>query len=166
LKPVGAQKVFLHPGPVSHIFNPVVSYFLFTLEEIFMESATQTAPVSKASLWIGRIISGLVVLFLVFGGVTGLMRTQDGVKAFAHLGYPEQVGVPIAVVMLVCTLLYAVPQTSFLGALLLTGYLGGATASHVRIGEPFFLPIVFGVLVWAGLFLRVDRLRALIPLRS
>jgi hypothetical protein len=68
--------------------------------------------------------------------------------------------------MLGCTIIYAIPQTAFLGALLLTAYLGGATASHVRIGEPFYLPIIFGVLVWAGLFLRIDRLRTLIPLRS
>jgi hypothetical protein len=131
-----------------------------------MESATQTAPVSKTSLWAGRIISGLVVLFMLFNGVIGLMQPPMAVQGLIHLGYPEHLGVPIAVVMLVCTVVYAIPQTAFLGALLLTGYLGGATASHVRIGEPFFFPIIVGVLVWAGLFLRVDRLRALIPLRS
>jgi hypothetical protein len=141
--------------------------FLFRhLEETFMESATQTAPTSKTSLWVGRIISGLVVLFMLFNSVIGLMQPPMAVQGMIHLGYPVHLGTPIAVVMLVCTLIYAIPQTAFLGALLLTGYLGGATASHVRIGEPFFFPIVVGVLVWAGLFLRVDRLRALIPLRS
>jgi hypothetical protein len=131
-----------------------------------MESATQTAPASKTSLWAGRIISGLVVLFFLFGGVMGLMKSPKSVEGFIHLGYPAEVAFPIAVVMMVCTILYAIPQTAFLGALLLTGYLGGATASHVRIGEPFFFPIIFGVLIWAGLFLRVSRLRTLIPLKN
>ena len=131
-----------------------------------MESATQTAPVSKASLWTGRIISGLVVLFMLFNSVIGLMQPPMAVQGLTHLGYPTNLGVPIAVIMLICTIVYAIPQTSFLGALLLTAYLGGATASHVRIGEPFFMPIVVAVLVWAGLFLRLDRLRTLIPLRS
>src|SRR5882724_8795687 len=131
-----------------------------------MESATQTAPVSKGSLWAGRIISGIVVLFFLMGGGFGLTKSPDSLKGLVHLGYPESVALPIAVVMLTCAVLYAIPQTSFLGALLLTAYLGGATASHVRAGEAFYLPIIFGVLVWAGLFLRVSRLRALIPLRD
>jgi hypothetical protein len=136
------------------------------LEETFMESASQTASVSKTSLWAGRIISGIVVLFFLFGGIVGLMHSPKSAEGFVHLGYPEHLAVPIAAVMLTCTVLYAIPQTAFLGALLLTGYLGGATASHVRVGEPFYFPIIFGVLVWAGLFLRIDRLRTLIPLRS
>ncbi len=131
-----------------------------------MESATQTASGSKAGLWAGRIISGLVVLFMLFNGVVGLMQPPQAVEGMVHLGYPQHLGIPIAVIMLVCTIIYAIPQTAFLGALLLTAYFGGATASHVRVGEPFYFPIVFGVLAWAGLFLRVDRLRTLIPLRS
>ena len=78
----------------------------------------------------------------------------------------ESVILPIGIVLLVCTVLNVIPRTCVLGAILLTGYLGGATATHVRVGEPFFFPILFGVLIWAGLFLRDDRLRALIPLRS
>jgi hypothetical protein len=84
------------------------------LEETFMDS--QTAPASKTSLWAGRIISGLVVLFFLFGGVMGLMKSPDSVKGFVHLGYPAELAVPIAAVMLVCTVLYAIPQTAFLGA--------------------------------------------------
>ena len=131
-----------------------------------MESATQTASGSKAGLWAGRIISGLFVLFMLFNGVIGLMQPPQAVQGMVHLGYAQHLGIPIAVIMLVCTILYAIPQTAFLGALLLTAYFGGATASHVRVGEPFYFPIIFGVLAWAGLFLRVDRLRSLIPLRS
>ena len=73
--------------------------------------------------------------------------------------------VPIGVVLLICTVVYAIPTTSVLGAILLTGYLGGATATHVRVGQPFWFPVMMGVLVWAGLFLREERLRTLIPLR-
>ena len=131
-----------------------------------MESTTQTPSGSKAGLWAGRIISGLVVLFMLFNGVIGLMQSPKVVEGMAHLGYPQHLGIPILVIMLVCTIIYAIPQTAFLGALLLTAYLGGATASHVRIGEPFYFPIIFGVLIWAGLFLRIQRLRTLIPLRS
>jgi hypothetical protein len=124
-----------------------------------------SAPVSKASLWTGRILSGLIVLFLLPGSVMGLMNGPAAVKGLVHLGYPEHVGVPIAIVMLVCTIIYAIPQTAVFGALLLTAYLGGATASHTRIGEPFYIPIIVGVLVWVGIFLREGRLRALLPLR-
>ncbi len=87
-------------------------------------------------------------------------------QGFAHLGYPESLGLAIGVLLLACTALYAIPRTSVLGAILLTGYLGGATASHIRVGDPLYVPILVGVLVWVGLYLREDRLRALIPLRS
>ena len=106
-----------------------------------MESATQTASGSKAGLWAGRIISGLVVLFMLFNGVVGLMQPPQAVQGMVHLGYPQHLGIPIAVIMLVCTIIYAIPQTAFLGALLLTAYYGGAIASHVRVGEPFYFPI-------------------------
>ena len=86
-------------------------------------------------------------------------------EGFVRLGYPESLTLGIGIVELACAVVYVIPQTSVLGAILLTGYLGGATATHVRIGEPFFMPIVLGVLIWGGLFLREDRLRALLPLR-
>lgn len=131
-----------------------------------MQSGTETGPVSKKMLWAGRIISALSVLFLLFSGVMTLTKLAPVVQGFARLGYPESVARPIGILLLVCTVVYAIPRTSILGAILLTGYLGGATATHVRVGEPFFFAIVVGVLVWAGLFLRDDRLRALVPLRS
>jgi hypothetical protein len=129
-----------------------------------MESAAQAIPVSKAALWTGRVVSILVILFLIFDGVIKLMRIAPVLQAFARQGYPDSLAVPIGAVLLVCTALYAIPRASILGAMLLTGYFGGATASCLRAGDPFYFPVVFGVLVWAGLYLRNGRLRKLIPL--
>ena len=129
-----------------------------------MQSATQT--VAKRSLWAGRIISALVVLFLLFDAVTKLMKIAPVLEAFTRLGYSLSLAVPIGVVLLVCTIVYAIPPTSVLGAILLTAYLGGATVTQVRAGQPFYFPIIFGVLVWGGLYLGENRLHALIPLRS
>jgi len=126
----------------------------------------QTAPGSKTMLWAGRIMSALPVLMLLFSGVMKLMKPAPVVEGFAHLGYPERLALGLGIVELTCAVVYVIPRTSVLGAILLTGYLGGATATHLRIGEPFFMPIVLGVLVWGGLYLRDDRLRALLPLRS
>ncbi len=131
-----------------------------------MRSDTPTAPVSKKMLWAGRILSALPVLMLLSSGVLKWMKPAPVVQEFARLGYPESLILAIGSLEIACTLLYVIPRASILGAILLTGYLGGATATHVRIGDPFFPPIVLGVLVWGGLFLREDRLRALLPLRS
>jgi hypothetical protein len=131
-----------------------------------MQSDTQIAPVSKTTLWIGRILSALPVLMLFFGAIMAFVRPPEVLKNFTHLGYPEKLALPLGIVELLCAIIYAIPRTSVLGAILITGYLGGAVATHVRIGEPFVLPIIFGVLVWGGLFLRDPRLRALIPLRT
>jgi hypothetical protein len=139
-------------------------------EERFMHAAMQTAPASKTSLWAGRIMSGLVVLFMFFDSAIKLLNLGPAVEGTARLGYPVSLVVPIGVVLFVCTVLYAIPRTSILGAILLTGYLGGAVASNVRMGNPLFgyvlFPVYVGVLLWGGLFLRDARLRALIPLRS
>jgi hypothetical protein len=140
-----------------------------------MQPATQTTPVSNAQtgpaskkvLWAGRILSALPVLMLLFSGIMKLIKPAAVVQEFARLGYAESLVVGIAILELGCTIVYVIPRSSVLGAILLTGYLGGATATHVRIGDPsFFVPTVLGVLIWGGLFLRDDRLRALIPLRS
>jgi len=137
------------------------------VEEKFMQSATQTAPVSKKKLWAGRILSALPVLMLLFSGVMKLVKPAAVVQGFAHFGYPESLALSIGILELACAVVYVIPRTSVLGAILLTGYLGGATATHVRIGEALFIiPVILGVLVWGGLFLRDDRLRALIPLRT
>ena len=131
-----------------------------------MPSASQTAPVSKKMVWVGRIISALPVLLMVFTGAFGLLRPALALPGFVHYGYPEKAFLPICIVELACAIVYAVPRTSVLGAILLTGYLGGAPATHVRAGEPFYFPVIVGVVIWAGLFLRDDRLRALMPLRT
>lgn len=130
-----------------------------------MQSGNQTSQVSKKRLWAGRIISGLTVLFLLFDCVVKLLKLAVAIEATARLGYPESLVFGIGVAEFVCTILYVIPRTSVFGAILLTGYLGGATATHVRIGDPFFFPIVFGALIWAGLWLRNDQLRTFIPLR-
>jgi hypothetical protein len=129
-----------------------------------MESATQA--VSKTSLWAGRIISTLAVLFLLFDAVAKLMRIAPVLAAFTQLGFSTSLSVPIGAVLLLCTILYVIPPTAILGAILLAAYLGGATVTHLRAGQPFYFPIIFGVLVWGGLYLRENRLHALIPLRS
>jgi hypothetical protein len=135
-----------------------------------MHSATQTAPAPKTSLWAGRVISGLVVLFMLFDSSIKLMKLTPAVEATAKLGYPVSIVFPLGIALFACTVLYAIPRTSILGAILLTGYLGGAVATNVRVGNPLFgyvlFPVYVGVLLWLGLLLRDVRLRALIPLRS
>jgi len=125
--------------------------------------------VSKNMLWAGRIISALAALFMVFDGAIHVMRISPVVEAFARLGYPVSLAVALGIVEFACIALYLLPPTSVLGAILLTGYLGGAIAAQVRIGSPLFsealFPVYVAVLVWGGLYLRDDRLRSLIPLR-
>lgn len=122
---------------------------------------------SRWQLWAGRVASGLVTLLMLASAAMKLSHGDEVVKGFVeHLGYRESALTGIGVVEILCAVLYAVPRTSILGAMLLTGYLGGAVASHLRAGDPFVSPIVIGVVLWAGLFLRDARLRALVPLRS
>jgi DoxX-like family len=133
-----------------------------------MEAASESASVSKAGLWAGRIVSGLVVLFMIFDGLTKVLKTPQVVEATVRIGFPESSIVGIGIAVLVWTALYVIPRTSVLGAILLTAHLGGTIAANVRAGSPVFntsFPIVFGVLVWLGLFLREYRLHGLIPLR-
>lgn len=127
-----------------------------------MRSDFQPAPVLKKMLWAGRIISVIPVLMLLFSGVLKLVKPASLVEQFGRLGYPESLTLGLGILEIACTVVYVIPRTSVLGAILLTGYLGGATATHVRIGDPFFAPIIVGVLVWGGLFLRDARLRALL----
>src|SRR5687767_12924211 len=121
---------------------------------------------SKAAVWIGRVLSALPVLLLLFSAYMKLSRNELAVKGFRDQNFPEGSLMAIGITEVVCTLLYVIPQTSVLGAILLTGYLGGATVTHVRLGESFFMPVLVGVVLWLGLFLRDRRLRALIPFRS
>jgi hypothetical protein len=131
-------------------------------------AATQPATVSSGMLWAGTIITVLVVLFLAFDGVTKIIKTSPVVKASEELGLPPNTILGIGIVLLACTAIYAVPQTAVLGAILLTAYLGGATAIHVRAGSgafPIVFSIAFGVLVWLGVVLREPRLLWTILLR-
>ena len=134
-----------------------------------MQPTAQTAPVSKTRLWAGRVMTALPVLFLLFDSVIHIMKIAPVVESFKQLGFPVSLALGIGVLELVCIVVYVIPRTSILGAILLTGYLGGAVATNVRIGSPLFshvlFPVYVGVLVWGGLFLREERLRALIPLR-
>jgi DoxX-like family len=126
--------------------------------------------VSKKGLWTGRSLSGLAILFLVFDGVTKVMKVAAVMQASAQMQYPLRLIPVIGIVLLVCTAVYAIPRTSILGAILLTGYLGGAVEPQLRAGNPLFaetlFPIYFSMLIWGGLFLRERRLRALLPFRS
>ena len=135
-----------------------------------MLSRTNSAPIAPSRLWAGRILTALPVLFLVFDGAIKLRRPAPVAEAFAHLGLPLTLASTLGIIELLCTVLYAIPRTSLLGAILLTGYLGGAVATHLRIGDPLFSHILFptyvGLLVWAGLFLRERRLQPLVPLRT
>lgn len=128
-----------------------------------MSAASPVAPTSKAMVWSGRIISTLLVLLLTMSATMKLTQAKDAVEGFKKLGYPDNALVPIGITEVVCTVLYVIPQTSVLGAILLTGYLGGATATHVIGGESVIPPVVIGMLVWLGLYLRDSRIRALIP---
>src|SRR5450432_3299171 len=130
-----------------------------------MQTDFQPAPASKKMIWIGRIISALPILFMLFGVVYSFAKSDDAQKGLSKYGYPQQDFQPIVIAELICVLIYAIPQTSVLGAILLTGYLGGATATHIRVGEPFFMPILIAVLIWLGLLLRDRRLQTLLPLR-
>jgi hypothetical protein len=112
----------------------------------------EAAPVSKAMLWAGRIMTALPALFLLMDGIMKLMKPEAVVKATVELGYPESVIMGLGIVLLVCVILYVVPRTAVLGAILLTGYLGGAIATHVRVGNHLFshvlFPVYLGVLIW------------------
>jgi hypothetical protein len=130
-----------------------------------MQSDTQTAPVSKKMLWIGWLVSAPPVLMLLMSGVMKLVQPDSVVKGSADLGWDESLLLGLGITELLCTIIYVIPQTAVLGAILLTGYLGGAVATHVRIGEQFITPAILGVLVWGGLYLRDNRLRELLPLR-
>jgi len=131
-----------------------------------MSLATPTTPVAKRTLWISYILSVLPVLMLVLSAVMKFVQPPTVVQGFIHLGYPPSAPVALGLLELLCTALYLVPQTTMLGAILLTGYLGGATASTYRVGDPWYGTVILGILIWGGLFLRDPRLRALIPFRQ
>ena len=114
----------------------------------------------------GWIMTVLPAALLIFSAVMKLIKPAAVVEGFAKFGIPESLIIPLGIVELACTILYVLPRTSILGAILLTGYLGGATCTHLRVGDPFIPAVILGMVIWGGLFLREPRLRALIPLRQ
>jgi hypothetical protein len=134
-----------------------------------MAAQSQSSARPRWMQWTGWGMTGLIIAFLLFDSVSKLALEHHVVEATAKIGYPLETIRPFGIICLACTILYAIPRTSIIGAILLTGYLGGAIASKVRIEDPLFSSVLFGVyfgiLVWGGLYLRDERLRALIPLR-
>jgi len=134
-------------------------------------TANQKAEISKPARWTGRVLSGLVIVFMLFDGAMKLVPWPIVTETMDKMGYGSSEGLArsLGIITIVCTVLYAVPPTSILGAILLTGYLGGAIASHLRIGSPLFSHTLFGLylglMVWGGLWLRDRSLRSLIPFR-
>ncbi len=135
-----------------------------------MTLAVQTRAPGRIGLWAGRAMSGLVVLFLAMDAGMKLADLQPVREASAQIGWPLALDRPIGLIELICLVLYAIPRTSVLGAVLTTGLLGGAVAAHLRLGDPLFSHVLFGVsvgaLAWGGLYLRDERLRALLPLKD
>jgi hypothetical protein len=136
-----------------------------------MHAIAEAAPVSRSALWLGRVLSGVVIVFMLLDGAIKLVPWPIVTETMDRIGYgsSESLARSLGVITVACTVLYAIPPTSILGAILLTGYLGGAMASHLRIGSPLFTHILFGfylgLMLWGGLWLRNRSLRALIPLR-
>lgn len=132
---------------------------------------TTTTPSSSTTIpswqmWTGRILSGLLTLMMLASATGKLSHAPQMVEMFTgRFGFRESSLTPIGVLEIACALSYAVPRTSVLGAGLLSAYLGGAVATHVRVGDPFIAPVVLGLIAWVGLYLRDERIRALLPLR-
>ncbi len=134
-----------------------------------MQATMQATPISNQSRWTGRALSAISILFLLMDGGVKLFNPPPVVEAMTQLQIPDHLTVGIGALLLICTLIYAIPRTAILGAVLLTGYLGGAMAVQLRIEAPLFslvFPVLIGALVWGGLYLREPRLRALLPISS
>lgn len=129
-------------------------------------TTTTPASISKGRLWTGRIISGICILFLLFDSITKIFREHHTIEASAKVGWSANTIQPLGIVLLAITILYMIPRTALLGAVLLTAWLGGATAENLRAGFPWWFSVVFGLLVWLGIWLRDDRLRTQLPVRK
>ena len=136
------------------------------MENVLSPTAPPAALPSKKLLWTGRVLTGLVATFLLFDGVIKLIPIAAVIGAMRRLGYPVEIARHLGLLLVTCTLLHLISRTQVLGALLLTAYLGGAIATHVRVGDSFWFPVVMGVLLWVGLSLRRPSLRALLAAPS
>ena len=117
-------------------------------------------------VWVGRVISILLSLLFAMSGLMKLKGGAEVISGMVHLGLPESLILPLGILELLCVVIYLIPATSVVGAILLTGYIGGAICAHVRVGDPFFMQITLGIGVWLGVYLREDRLKALISVRT
>lgn len=127
---------------------------------------TPIPPVSKKMLWSGRVMSAVPVLMLLMSGVMKLLKPQSVVDGFVHYGFPLGMITGLGILEILCAVVYLIPSTSILGAILVTGYLGGATVTTLRVGDSSYpMAVILGILAWGGLYLRDPRLRALIPFR-
>lgn len=125
------------------------------------------SPVSKTALWSGRVMSALPVLLILFGSVVKLMKTASVIEGFDRAGLPHHLIIPVGTIEMLCIIIYLTPRTAVLGAILMTGLLGGATITGLRIADPSVpIPVIVGMLAWGGLYMRDARLRELIPLRK
>src|SRR5438105_598469 len=120
-------------------------------------------PTTKKMMWTGRIISALSILIFIPSAIFKFIDGPEIVKSFAHLGLPMKMAIPLGILELSVVIIYLIPQTAVLGAILLTGYLGGTICTHWRVGDPFYVNIVIGILIWLGIYLREGRLRSLLP---
>ena len=116
--------------------------------------------------WVGRVFSVLAALPFVFSAMMKFMGNPQMIEGFGHLGWPATVAIPLGILEASCLVLYLIPQVAVFGAILLTGYLGGAIATHVRIGEGVVIHVIIGLLIWGGLYLREPRLRQILPVRK
>jgi hypothetical protein len=132
---------------------------------VALRTTAQASPVAAPRLWAGRIVSGLAVLFLAFDGIIKVLQISAATEGTAQVGYSADVVLPLGLLLLACLALYLLPRTAPLGAILLTGYLGGAIATHVRVESPAFsliFPVLLGAFLWVGLYLRDARVRGLV----
>jgi len=132
------------------------------METVLTSSTPLAARSSRSLVWTGRVLTGLIVAFLLLDGIAKLIPLAGVIEATRQLGYPVEAIRPLGVVLVLSAILHAIPRTQVIGALLLTAYLGGATATHVRVEAPFWFPVAMGVILWAGLCLRNPRVRALV----
>lgn len=141
---------------------------MYAAVDVPSHGTTSSSGISGRQVWAGRVLTGLAVVFLLFDITIKILQSPEAIKGTTELGWPASVILPLGIVQLVCLVLYLIPRTAFFGAILWTGYLGGAIATHVRVGNPLFSHVLFPVyvaaLLWGGLWLRDRRLRKLLPI--